>query len=230
MSAGKSPGAADAAAAPKDKAGSGSGRALQQLAAFWDQRYQAPEYAYGIEPNDFLVAQAASFPAGARILCLADGEGRNSVWLARQGHQVSAIDISERGRDKALRLARAAGVVVDVQVGDVTKMDPGSGCWDAIVSIFLHLPPGARRALHARCSQALRPGGVFIYEAYAGGQLGRGTGGPKEPALLPEIAELRDDWPGCTVEHSFSGERLIREGALHQGVGVVNQIVARRAG
>lgn len=203
-------------------------RVREQLATFWNQRYQDPEYAYGTEPNDFLVAQAASFPDGARILCLADGEGRNSVWLARQGHKVSTVDIAERGRDKALKLAREAGVTIEAQVGDVTAFDPGSGCWDAIVSIFLHLPPGPRRALHERCAQALRPGGVFIYEAYAGGQLGRGTGGPREAALLPELEELLGDWPGCTIEQRFNGERMIREGALHQGVGVVNQIVARR--
>ena len=205
-----------------------SERARRKLAGFWNERYESAEYVYGTEPNDFLVEKAASLAPGSRILCLADGEGRNSVWLARQGHRVSAIDIAEQGREKALRLAAAAGVTVDAQVGDVTRFDPGIACWDAIVSIFLHLPEGPRREVHARCAQALRPGGVFIYEAYAAGQLGRGTGGPREAALLPELAELLDDWPGCVIEHRFTGERMIREGSLHQGGGVVNQVVARR--
>ncbi len=200
----------------------------ERLRTFWNERYASPDYAYGTQPNDFLVARAASFDKGSRILCLADGEGRNGVWLATQGHRVSSLDIADQGIVKARELAQVAGVVIDAQVADVTEFDPGVEGWDAIVSIFLHLPPAPRRALHARCAQALRPGGVFVYEAYAQGQLGRGTGGPPDAALLPALEELLGDWPGCEVVHRFSGPRAVREGALHSGVGVVNQVVARR--
>lgn len=202
--------------------------AQERLAAFWNQRYASSEFAYGRLPNDFLVQHAESIaPAGA-VLCLGDGEGRNSVWLARQGFGVTAIDIAEEGIRKARTLAADCGATLHTRVGDVCTFDAGERRWDAIVSIFLHLPPKARSALHARCMRALRPGGVFLYEAYGSGQAGRDTGGPKEAALLPQIDEVRPDFDGARIEHAFAGLREVNEGALHRGLAEVVQLVVRR--
>lgn len=195
------------------------------LADFWNARYAQAQYVYGTEPNEFLVAQLPRLPAGAPVLCLADGEGRNSVWLARQGFEVTAIDVAEQGLLKAQALARQHGVTLHTLQADVTTFDLGTRCWGAIVSIFLHLPEKPRRALHARCLQALQPGGVFIYEAYGPEQLQHGTGGPKEPHLLPGLAALQADFVGGSIEHMWSGTRVIHEGPLHHGLGQVNQLV-----
>lgn len=202
--------------------------ALQRLQAFWDQRYASDGFAYGTAPNDFLVQMAPRIRAGGRVLCLAEGEGRNAVWLAQQGLQVTAVDVSERGMRKAMALARRVRVAIDCVVADVTRFDLGVERWDAIVSIFLHLPPKPRAALHARCFAALKPGGVYLYESYGSEQLRFGTGGPKEPELLPTLADVLGELHGFCIEHRFEGVRDVREGRLHFGEGYVVQVVAAK--
>ncbi len=199
-----------------------------QLRAFWNARYSAPEYAYGTQPNDYLVQQSRLIPKGGRVLCLADGEGRNSVFLARQGFQVTAVDLAEQGLAKGKALAQAAGVELQFIAGDVNAFPIEPNAWQAIVSIFLHLPDKLRRALHARCLQGLTADGVFVFEAYSRDQLGRGTGGPKEAHLLPDAQEVRADFPEPFLIDFFAGEREISEGPLHNGVGAVVQLTAQR--
>lgn len=199
---------------------------LRKLQAFWDARYAAEAFAYGTAPNDFLVQMRGRIAARGRVLCLADGEGRNGVWLARQGFQVTSVDVSARGLDKARALAREGGVDVEAVVCDVTRFDLGTAAWDAIASIFLHLPPKPRRALHGRCVTALKPGGVFIYEAYGLEQLRYGTGGPKQPELLPTLDDVLADLHGLTIGHRFAGVRAVHEGHLHHGDGYVVQVMA----
>lgn len=203
-----------------------------QLKAFWDARYAAADYVYGTGPNTFLTTGMPPLAPGARVLCLADGEGRNGVWLARQGYRVTSVDIAAQGIAKARQLAAAQGVALDLRTGDVTRMPLGVDAWDAVVSIFLHLPPAPRRALHKRVAQALRPGGFFVWEAYGPGQLGQPTGGPQSAALLPAVQDVADDFAqiGCTVLHQWSGWREVREGALHSGRGAVTQFIARKTG
>jgi len=201
---------------------------LQRLQAFWDERYAADEFAYGTAPNEFLVQMSARIPARGRVLCVADGEGRNSVWLAQRGMQVMAVDVSERGLCKARELAQKVQVTIETAVADVTRFDLGSARWDAIISIFLHLPARARRALHARCLAAMKPGGVFIYEAYGREQLRFNTGGPKEIELLPTLEDVVDELRSFRIEHQFAGTREVKEGRLHRGEGYVVQVVARK--
>lgn len=198
------------------------------LQAFWNARYATEEFVYGTAPNDFLIQVAPRVAPRSRVLCVADGEGRNSVWLAQQGHRVTALDVAAKGMAKAAQLARAAAVELQTVVADVTKYDFGRGCWDAVVSIFLHLPATARRAVHRRCIEALVPGGLFVYEAYGPEQLGRGTGGPPEPHLLHPLAEVLADCAGCIIEHRASLVRHIAEGRLHRGDGAVIQLLARK--
>lgn len=203
---------------------------VDKLRAFWDKRYADEAFAYGVEPNDFLVGVSPGFIPNGSVLCLADGEGRNGVWLARAGYAVTSIDVSARGMEKARRLADRYAVPLKTVVADLLSYDLGSENWDAIVSLFLHLPRGARSELHRRCVTALRPGGLLVFEAYGPGQAGRGTGGPPEPALLAAIEEVAQEFPECQVLHRFSGLREVREGALHNGMGEVTQFVVRKAG
>ena len=199
-----------------------------KLAGFWNQRYGKDEFAYGVEPNDFLVEFAPRLPSGGRVLCLADGEGRNGVWLAMQGHAVTSIDIAAEGMAKARRLAAAQGVELDTQVADLASFDLGVARWDGIVSIFMHLPPKLRRDVFARSVAALRPGGLVLFEAYAKGQLGRGTGGPPEADLLVALADVEQEFPGCRILHAFCGLREVNEGRHHNGIGEVVQLVVQK--
>lgn len=200
---------------------------VSQLKSFWDSRYKGPEYAYGTEPNDYLVAQMGLIPKGGRVLCLADGEGRNSVFLAEQGFQVTAVELSHEGIQKAKRLAEQRGVTVTFIEEDVNAVEIKPGTWDAIVSIFLHLPKKLRQALHAKIVAGLTSNGIYIYEAYTLDQLGKGTGGPKEAQVLAEPKAVLDDFSTDCVLHFFAGERPIHEGPLHSGAGAVAQITIK---
>lgn len=202
-----------------------------RLRAFWDERYSAGQFVYGVEPNTFLFRHAAPLSAGDTVLCLADGEGRNGVWLATQGAAVTSTDISSAGLRKAEDLARGKGVGLQFEVGDVTELDLGSDRWNLVVSIFLHLPADRRRRLHQRVVKALKPGGRYLYEAYGAGQLALGTGGPKEAELLVNLDEVAADFagdPSCAIVHRFQGVRAVHEGPLHQGDGEVVQLIVRK--
>jgi len=193
----------------------------------WDERYAAEGYAYGTEPNDFLRAQADLIPPG-RVLCLAEGEGRNAVFLAARGHAVTAVDFSREGLRKAAALAAARGVTVELVEADLATYVPPTGAFSGVVSSWVHLPPAVRAVVHARAVQALAPGGVFILEAYTPEQLRHGTGGPKDPAWLYTRELLLEDLRGLEPVVAIEREREIHEGAFHGGTSAVVQVVARR--
>ncbi|MEM1331338.1 MAG: methyltransferase domain-containing protein [Planctomycetota bacterium] len=194
----------------------------------WDDRYNADEYIYGTEPNKFLKERAPSIPVGGRVLCLADGEGRNSVHLASLGYHVVGVDASEVGLRKAHKLAEEAGVVCTYEHADLASYDLGKARWDGIVSISCHLPPDIRRRVHEASVAALRPGGVFMLEAYTPDQIGRGTGGPTDATFMMTAARLEDELRGLKFEHLRELEREVIEGAYHTGLASVVQAVARR--
>lgn len=195
--------------------------------AMWEARYGAPHYVFGTEPNDFLRDQVAALPAG-RVLCLAEGEGRNAVFLAEAGFEVHSIDLTEAGVAKTLQLAADRGVTVHARVGDLAEASLGESEWDAIVSIFAHLPPAIRRDLHRRVVAALAPNGVMLLEAYTPDQVGRGTGGPHDPALTMTLDGLRDELAPLEFEHGVEMVRDVIEGVGHTGPGAVVQVLARK--
>lgn len=194
----------------------------------WDERYGAGEYVYGQEPNDFLVSVAGRIPRG-KVLSLADGQGRNGVYLAGLGHQVAGVDSSAIGLEMARQLALERGVRIETIVADLADFDLGRECWDGIVSIFCHLPPPVRKDLLRRVVAALRPGGVFIMEAYSPAQLNFGTGGPSSVELLVPLSELKNELAGLRLDHAVEVERAVIEGKLHSGRAAVVQIVATKA-
>lgn len=197
---------------------------------FWDERYGGTEeLVYGAEPNDFLAAEVTRIPRTppARVLCLAEGEGRNATFLAAQGYDVTGVDYSRAGLAKAARLAAARGVHVTLVEADLATYDLGTG-WSGIVSIFAHTPAAIRARIHAAIPAALAPGGVFLLEAYRPAQLALGTGGPKDPTMLPSLAQLRHELAGLDFELAREVDREIYEGPLHGGPSATVQLAARR--
>lgn len=193
----------------------------------WDERYAAGEFVYGREPNDFLVSVADRMPKG-KVLCLAEGQGRNAVYLAGLGYEVVGVDSSAIGLEKAQQLARERGVKIETRVADLTTLDIGVNCWEGIVSIFCHLPSAMRKELLRKVVAGLRPGGVFIMEAYTPRQLNFKTGGPSSEDLLPSLSDLKQELEGLILQHAVEIERDVVEGSLHTGRAAVVQIVATR--
>ena len=193
----------------------------------WDQRYSEPDYAYGTEPNDFLRAMVGRLPPG-RLLSLGEGEGRNAVWLAGQGFVVTAVDSSAVGLNKARRLAAERGVRIETCHADLAEFPIETEAWDAVVSIFCHLPPALRRQVHRRVVQGLRPGGMLLLEAYTPRQLAFGTGGPPLAEMTMDLIGLRSELAGLELLHAEELEREVREGRYHTGQGAVVQLLGVR--
>ncbi len=192
----------------------------------WDEKYGAPGHYYGTEPNDFLREHHAVIPAGGAVLCLAEGEGRNAVFLAQQGYRVLAIDQSPVGLHKAERLAAGRGAEIETAIADLADYRIEPGRWDGIVSIWCHLPPPLRAAVHGQTVAGLKVGGAFLLEAYTPAQLRYGTGGPKSADLMPTLAELRGELAGLDLVFAVEREREVHEGQGHFGLSAVVDIVA----
>ncbi|MDP4692561.1 MAG: methyltransferase domain-containing protein [Ilumatobacteraceae bacterium] len=195
---------------------------------FWNEKYANTDYAYGTEPNEFLVSAVAKLKRG-ETLSLAEGEGRNAVWLAQQGFTVSSIEQSEKGVAKTLRLALQRGVIVMAERGELETFNIQPNSWDLMVSIYAHTPQELRRKLHRQVVAGLKPGGVFILEAYTPAQIPNNTGGPKDASLMPTAELLRSELHGLVFDHLEEIERDVVEGSLHTGTAHVVQLVAHRA-
>lgn len=199
------------------------------MASFWDERYATDDYLFGTEPNRFLASQRERLTGGAqrRVLALADGEGRNGVWLAEQGLDVTSVDASPTGVAKARRLAEARGVSVHTEIADLTCWDLGDERWDAIVAIFIQfLGSEERRRLHARVVRALAPGGLLVLQGYTPKQLDYKTGGPPCADNLYTAADLRAELAGLTIVHLVEHEELMFEGRAHAGMSALVDLVA----
>ncbi|MET8796092.1 class I SAM-dependent methyltransferase [Nocardia sp. NPDC004568] len=199
-------------------------------AEMWNERYARPFTSYGTEPNDYLREVADRIPEGP-VLCLAEGEGRNAVYLAGRGHPVTAVDLSEVGLANAGDLAARHGVEIETVVADITEFDMGQERWAGIVSIWGHLPSALRPDVHAACVRGLRPGGVFVLEAYTPRHLDRpGVGGPPVADGMPVPEEFRRDLAGLRLEHCREVDRDIAEGAFHHGPGTTVQVLGVKPG
>ena len=195
----------------------------------WEAKYGADtEYVYGTKPNDFLRESVAGMAPGS-ALCLADGEGRNGVYLAELGHTVTSVDLTNAGMAKAARLASDRGVELTTVVADLADYDLGESKWDLIVSIFAHLPPPIRAGVHAAIAKSLKPGGRLILEAYTPDQVGRGTGGPPVPELTMTADGLRNELIGLPIDSCIEKVRSVVEGPGHTGDGAVVQLIATKS-
>jgi SAM-dependent methyltransferase len=195
---------------------------------FWDQRYSGDDLAYGGAPNEFLAHMADRLPSVGRALDIGAGEGRNALFLASRGLHVLAVDQSQVGMQKAQRLAHERGLTLRTQAADLRDFDAEPNSFDVVSSIFVHLPAALRAAVHGRVGAWLKPGGVFLLEAYAPDQLERGTGGPKDPLLLASLEVIVGELHGLEIEHQGALVRNVSEGRFHTGEASVVQVLARR--
>lgn len=194
----------------------------------WDSRYDNEEYVYGTLPNDFLKVSIDHLKPGGELLCLAEGEGRNSVWLAEQGFNVTAVDSSPIGLKKAQNLASQRGVSITTIVADLAQYELGANRWDGVISIFCHLPPTLRENLHRAIPASLKPEGILILEGYHPRQLEYKTGGPPTAELMITEQQLRDELNPLQILHCQELDREIMEGSLHHGLGAVVQFIGKK--
>jgi len=193
----------------------------------WNERYAGDDYFYGTEPNSFLAEHAKSLKGP--VLSLAEGEGRNAVFLASLGLDVLGVDSSEVGLAKAQKLATEKGVRIRTALTDLADYTPPPDVFGSVISIFAHLPGRLRQRLYPLVERSLKPGGILLLEAYTLAQLPKNTGGPKDPDMLMSAAGLRQDFPHCEVILAREIDRDVLEGG-HRfgGMGSVVQFIARK--
>ncbi|WP_329741351.1 class I SAM-dependent methyltransferase [Dyella sp. A6] len=195
----------------------------------WDERYAGEAFLFGTAPNAFLAAQRHRLPPAGTALAVADGEGRNGVWLAEQGLDVLAVDASATGLAKSRRLADSRGVTLHHEQADLAQWDFGTERFDVIAAIFVQFAdPVLRQRMFEGICSALRPGGVLLLEGYRPEQLGYGTGGPSDLANLYTETLLRDAFATLQIEHLASYDIEIHEGSGHEGMSALIDLVARK--
>lgn len=197
----------------------------------WDARYSEPGYLFGTEPAAFLRREAGVIPPGAKVLAVADGEGRNSVWLAQQGWRVTAFDASSVAVAKARALADARAATVAFHVADVQGWAWEPGAFDAVVAVFVQFAgPQLRAEMFAGMARTLRPGGVLLLHGYAPRQVGYGTGGPPDARNMYTVPRLRKAFPGWEVLRQADYDATVEEGRGHSGTSALIDFVARKPG
>ncbi|MBV8328425.1 class I SAM-dependent methyltransferase [Chryseobacterium sp.] len=198
----------------------------------WDERYRNEDFAYGIQPNNYLQQQLLPLPPGS-ILFPADGEGRNSVYAAIQGWKASAFDISTEGQKKALQLAAQNQVCIDYQVGELSVLTYQKEEFDVIALIYAHFPAEIKSSIHTMLSQYLRKGGLIIFEAFSKNHLqyiarNENVGGPRDIGSLFSVDEIRSDFPDYEILELSETEVELEEGLFHNGTGSVIRFTGRK--
>ncbi|WP_185903015.1 class I SAM-dependent methyltransferase [Bacteriovorax stolpii] len=194
---------------------------------FWNERFLEKDV-YGEDVNAFLKEQIKLLRAGANILCIAEGQGRNALYLSKQGFHVTAVDQSDIGINQIKEKAKVQNLLIEAYAADLTDYDFGENKWDAIVSIFGHLPSELRRKVHQKITKGLKKGGLFIMEAYSHDQLKYETGGPKSLDLLLSTDILKEELPDLKVIKLEQLEREVIEGKYHSGLSSVVQYIGLR--
>jgi 2-polyprenyl-3-methyl-5-hydroxy-6-metoxy-1,4-benzoquinol methylase len=198
-------------------------------AGTWNQRFEAEGYLFGTEPNTWLREHANVWRPGQRVLCVADGEGRNSVWLARRGLAVDAFDIAEVGVAKARRMAAEQGVKVDFAVADCDSLAWPERVYDGVAAIFIQFAdPEMRQRLFANIQRCLKPGGILVLQGYTPRQLEYKTGGPPIASHLYTEAMLWEAFGAMDILELREYEAQVAEGTAHHGWSALIGLVARR--
>ncbi|WP_291287659.1 class I SAM-dependent methyltransferase [Flavobacterium sp.] len=198
----------------------------------WNDRYSTEEFAYGTAPNNYLKETLEKLDPGT-ILFPAEGEGRNAVFAAKLGWNVSAFDISSEGKNKALKLAQSQNVAIDYQVGELETLNYQAGQFDAIALIYAHFPAEIKSAIHKTLDQYLRKGGYILFEAFSKKHLeylaiNDKVGGPKDIASLFSIEEIQSDFPDYEIITLEEKEIELNEGLFHNGKGSVIRFIGKK--
>jgi len=199
---------------------------------FWDSRYAESEFAYGTEANEFLKEELVKLPVG-KLLFPADGEGRNSVFAATLGYEVTSFDISQEGRNKAMQLAANKQVEIDYHVGSLENLNLKKEQFDAIPFIFAHFPSSIKSNYHQTIVGFLKPGGKVIFEAFSKKHIeynfvNEKVGGPRDVATLCSIAGIENDFKDFEIIELREQEVELNEGKYHIGTGSVIRFVGRK--
>lgn len=194
----------------------------------WHERFSDERYMYGKEPNAFIASHGDRLPKG-KVLCIAEGEGRNAVHLAKLGYDVTAWDYAQSGLDKTKRLAEENCVNVTTELHDLADVEWGTDEWDAIVHVFGHFPRELQERTLAGIRQALKPGGYYMSELYTEEQLAYRTGGPGSLEMLYDPKLILQTFPTDFIHHFYIGEVYRKEGLLHEGDShVVQTMIEKR--
>lgn len=198
----------------------------------WNERYSKDEFAYGEEPNNYLKEQLTKQDVGT-ILFPAEGEGRNAVYASKMGWKVSAFDISNEGKSKALKLAEKNNVTIDYKVGELETLGFENEQFDAIALIYAHFPADIKSKYHQTLDKYLKNGGIIIFEAFSKKHIDYVTanekvGGPKDIDSLFSIDEIKADFPNYEVIELVEKEIELNEGIFHNGTGSVIRFVGRK--
>lgn len=197
------------------------------MTEFWDSKYNSDQYMYGLEPNLFLKEYLEKTPPD-KILLPGDGEGRNAVFAAKLGWEVTAFDSSKLAKEKALRLAKENNVQISYFNADVEKFNPDTK-FDLISIIYLHLPPAIRHTFHLNLFRYLNPEGKILLECFSKLQFRNNSGGPKNMQLLYSLKDIQNDFKDYNIEFLEQAEIELNEGELHQGKANVIRLIASQS-
>lgn len=194
---------------------------------FWNKRYAEKVYAYGIEPNQFFKNQLAKLPKG-KILFAAEGEGRNAVYAAMQGFEVSAFDSSVEGKNKAESLAQNKNVAISYTVSGLEEIDFPENYFDILVLVYAHFPFEIRKKHHQKLIHFLKPNGIIIFEAFGKEQLNYTSGGPKQLDMLFSEDEIKSEFQNIDFTYLNTEETILDEGPYHQGKANVVRFIGKK--
>ena len=193
----------------------------------WDERYASETYIYGVEPNDWFVEKLHIMKTG-KLLLPGEGEGRNAIWAASIGWNVTAFDQSPEAMKKAMHLASEKNVQINYMVKDLRCFRAEENSFDAIGLIYVHMPPEYRSKVHNELIRLLKPGGCFILESFSKAQLSNDSGGPKDINLLYDTDELKEDFKSLKILEFYNICIRLEEGKLHHGIADVIRLFARK--
>lgn len=197
--------------------------------SMWDERYAQDGYLFGTEPNAFLVSQRHLLKPGMSCLAVADGEGRNGVWLAQQGLQVLSVEASAVALEKAKKLASRRGMKVEFEQADLAQWQWGEKCFDVVAAIFIQFaPPALREQMFAGIKRCLKPGGLLLLQGYTPRQLEYKTGGPPLAENMYTEALLRNAFGDMEILHLREHDDHIGEGTAHSGMSALIDLAARK--
>jgi 2-polyprenyl-3-methyl-5-hydroxy-6-metoxy-1,4-benzoquinol methylase len=195
----------------------------------WDERYATEEYFFGTEPNAFLVSQRHLLKPGMSCLAVADGEGRNGVWLAQQGLKVLSVEASAVALEKAKKLAGQRGVAIDFEQADLAHWQWGENRFDVVAAIFIQFaPPALRAQMFEGIKRCLKPGGLLLLQGYTPRQLEYKTGGPPLAENMYTEKMLRNEFSELEILHLSEHDDHISEGTGHSGMSALIDMAARK--